>query len=172
MTQSIQQTNQCTGRNVRAGHTCLEGKRMAVVIATAEDASLVLTKWQAWTLLDAPAYTKQLETCMVFFSNVKMPNHAERTLPMYGLFLKTLNSMSVQTGTTEVQPWATIVLRYISKLYMTGREEDYCKNMCHAAMETGQVNSSQKKKLKRFVWCRKWTAGWNFPHMCYVYCKG
>lgn len=67
---------------------------------------------------------------------------------MCGLFLKMLNSMSVQAGTTEVQPWATIVLRHISELYMTGREEDYCKNMCHAAMETGQVNSSQKNFKK------------------------
>lgn len=51
----------------------------------------------------------------------------------------------------ELQPWATIVLRYSSKLYMTGREEDYCKNMCHAAMETGQMNGSQKDFKKIHV---------------------
>lgn len=73
-----------------------------------------------------------------------------------------LNSMSVQTGTTEVQPWATIVLRYISKLYMTGREEDYCKNMCHAAMETGQVNSSQKN-LKKICVMQEMDCRLKFP---------
>lgn len=34
---------------------------------------------------------------------------------------------------------------------MTGREEDYCKNMCHAAMETGQMNGSQKDFKKIHV---------------------
>lgn len=37
------------------------------------------------------------------------------------------------------------------KLYMTGREEDHSKNMCHAAMETGQMNSSQKDFKKIHV---------------------
>lgn len=27
---------------------------------------------------------------------------------------------------------------------MAGREEDYRKNMCHAAMETGPMNGTQK----------------------------
>lgn len=31
---------------------------------------------------------------------------------------------------------------------MTGREKDYCENMCHATMETGQMNGTQKD-LKR-----------------------
>lgn len=32
----------------------------------------------------------------------------------------------------------------LSKISTTGREEDYRKNMCHAAMETGPMNSAQK----------------------------
>lgn len=32
----------------------------------------------------------------------------------------------------------------MSELSMTGREEDYRKNMCHAAMETGPMNGTQK----------------------------
>lgn len=38
----------------------------------------------------------------------------------------------------------TIDLAYISKPSTTGREEDYRKNMCHAAMETAPMNSIQK----------------------------
>lgn len=45
---------------------------------------------------------------------------------------------------TELGAWATIVLPYISELSVTGREEDYRKNMCHAAMETEPMNGTQK----------------------------
>lgn len=49
---------------------------------------------------------------------------------------------------TGLRPWATTVLPNISTLSMTGREKDYCENMCHATMETGQMNGTQKD-LKR-----------------------
>lgn len=49
---------------------------------------------------------------------------------------------------TGLRPQATIVLPDISKLSMTGREEDYCENMCNATMETGPMNGTQKD-LKR-----------------------
>lgn len=83
------------------------------------------------------------------FSNVKKPNDARGCRNSGAASVRPLcHNVKFNAGSnwyrTELQPWARIVLRSISKLYMTGREEDYCKNMCHAAMETGQMNSSPK----------------------------
>lgn len=48
---------------------------------------------------------------------------------------------------------------------MTGREEDYCKNMCHAAMETGQMNSSHEDLKKIHVMQEKDCRFIYIPHV-------
>ena len=44
----------------------------------------------------------------------------------------------------------TTAVACVSKLSTPVVEEDYCKNMCHAAMETGPFNTAQKY-LKKSV---------------------
>lgn len=69
--------------------------------------------------------------------NVKKPNYARdcRSSDAASVWPQNVKfNVSSNWYHTELQPWATIVLRYISKLYMTGREEDYCKKHvsgCH-----------------------------------------
>lgn len=144
---SKQKTNQCTEGNVRVGHTCLEGKRITVVIATAEDASFY---WQNDRLGYFWTHPHTLSSCKpACVLKTKRPNYARDCRNSDAAKVRPLCqhlkfNASSNWYHTELQPWATIVLRHISKLYMTGREQDNCTNMCHAAMETGQMNSSQK----------------------------